>query len=349
MGERYYVKPEQLLAFSVRFVPLREGEEAASIAMRPPLRRIITSGTSLLLRALPPLPRWPSRSEPELSSRNQFDSDPFDSFFDGLDHEGGGPSEPLISGLHAARCAEGDGEVADMEADAIVASPGVGGNSVADMEAEGDSGLEGQEPSYTAVTLSSAECQGPSGGGGEQAVPDEEHEEIFLLVADAIGGQPMQGDPTGRKRARAEVAMVLEKLSGGAVYGGNTISLRGQGGQYLTVQGESVLSQMPFGVSPMQSLQIEAVGTEVSSLRPPCPSWAVAEVKLLATQASHCRGVRPSEPKRLLCHGDVICLRAFSGKLLRLVPPSSHGQQLLQVSASAACHRDAQHWEILLA
>ena len=110
------------------------------------------------------------------------------------------------------------------------------------------------------------------------------------------------------------------------MYSGSSISLRGRDGQYLCVHGSAVSAQVADGAGLTQSLQIELVGTE----------------------AVHGRGVILGGAPALIQHGDVVCLRASMGNLLQLLPPMLHDQTLLQVSASAARHTDAQHWEVLL-
>jgi hypothetical protein len=48
----------------------------------------------------------------------------------------------------------------------------------------------------------------------------------------------------------------------------------------------------------------------------------------------------------VVCHGDILCVRAHTGRLLRL--DATEGG-LPELSATAESHEDAQRWEVLLA
>jgi len=150
--------------------------------------------------------------------------------------------------------------------------------------------------------------------------------EIYLRIADTVEGVVKPSGKSHEDTHASKPIVMLEKLSGGPIFCGNTISLRGSGGQHMSVHGETVSSQMPYGISPIQSLQIELVGSEDVD----------------------CRGVTQLETRRLLCHGDTVCLRACNGKFLQLIAPSLHAQPSLQLSATATSTADAQQWEVLV-
>ena len=54
----------------------------------------------------------------------------------------------------------------------------------------------------------------------------------------------------------------------------------------------------------------------------------------------------PGASHSVVCHGDILCVRAHTGRLLRL-DATEGGLPVL--SATAESHEDAQRWEVLLA
>jgi len=52
--------------------------------------------------------------------------------------------------------------------------------------------------------------------------------------------------------------------------------------------------------------------------------------------------------RSVVCHGDILCVRAHTGRLLQFAADATEGG-LPELSATAESHEDAQHWEVLLA
>ena len=72
VGENYYVKPDQLVAFSFRMSPLSPGGSSTEAAHAPQTRPILTSGCQLVLKALPPAPSLPPATAAIPSAGNPF-------------------------------------------------------------------------------------------------------------------------------------------------------------------------------------------------------------------------------------------------------------------------------------
>ena len=59
------------------------------------------------------------------------------------------------------------------------------------------------------------------------------------------------------------------------------------------------------------------------------------------------QSTRQRASARVVCHGDILCVRTHTGRLLRLVAATEG--DLPELSATAESHEDAQRWEVLMA
>ena len=172
--------------------------------------------------------------------------------------------------------------------------------------------------------------------------------------------------------------VIVEKKSGGPIYSGNTVSLRGLNGLCVDVEscaaavrwsepGEWQHFQMelvPTNAPPVASANPHPIrlNTSTGDLQPPPPAeqrrarptggvgdrvtggvGAQARARAVATAAN--------TPRRLLQHGDIVCLRAHTGCLLRRSEGTMAigASQMVAIEASAASYAEAQRFEIIAA
>ena len=121
-------------------------------------------------------------------------------------------------------------------------------------------------------------------------------------------------------------AVMVEQGAGGPVCVGSTVALRGRGGRYIDVEDGVVSARWSSPVDERQALRLELHGSEVLYGRASPPVDAAA---------------------RVVCHGDILCVRTHTGRLLRLVAATEG--DLPELSATAESHEDAQRWEVLMA
>jgi hypothetical protein len=119
--------------------------------------------------------------------------------------------------------------------------------------------------------------------------------------------------------------VLVEKRNGGPVCGGSTVHLRGRNHCCVDVEGEQVAARW-HDPGDWQSLRVEHAGEEGAAA-----------------------GGGGGQRGRLILHGDVVCLRAHTGRLLQLGEAQDDDESAHSLLARASCHAEAQRWEVLLA
>ena len=110
----------------------------------------------------------------------------------------------------------------------------------------------------------------------------------------------------------------------GPIFSGNTVSLRGCNGYCIDVEHKSVAARWTVA-GEWQSLQLELVDEQAAR--------------------------RESSAERLLGHGDIVHVRAHTGKLLRCPQRGSVGGDAVTqapLEASTLLGEEAQQFELLL-
>jgi hypothetical protein len=156
-------------------------------------------------------------------------------------------------------------------------------------------------------------------------------------------------------------AVIVEKGAGGPICFGNTVHLRGRGGRYIDVEGSAVAArwtspgewQARRSPRASQHPRVTALRSrfDLAPISHGLPVQALC-FELHGSEAAHGRSSPPIDAKRVVCHGDIVCVRAHTGRLLRLATPAKEGEregELPELRATADCHDDAQRWEVLLA
>ena len=135
-------------------------------------------------------------------------------------------------------------------------------------------------------------------------------------------------------------AAIVEKPGGGPICNGNSISLRGTNGRCVDVENEAVQARWAV-VGDWQSFVVE-LATEGAE---PGGRYRSSE------------GGGEAAGSRVLMHGDVVCLRAHTGKLLRCPlrafvggagESGGYAMPMVPVDAAALHHSEAQRFELLL-
>ena len=84
----------------------------------------------------------------------------------------------------------------------------------------------------------------------------------------------------------------------------------------------------------------------------PRPFWQALRLERCGSEAAYTGRDAPLDADAagashsVVCHGDILCVRAHTGRLLRL---DATAGGLPKLSATAESHEDAQRWEVLLA
>jgi hypothetical protein len=190
-----------------------------------------------------------------------------------------------------------------------------------DSEASPSSPYSAASPFSVAPTLSTPAPTVGTTSAASGGANTAEDVDVYLRVAGGVGVAPLP--PTLPTANRYYGGIVVEKSGGGPVFAGNTLSLRGCKGYCIDVEGKAVAARWTVP-GEWQQLQIELCEEE------------------------HGRG------ERLLRHGDVVCLRAHTGWLLRcphrdeLAQSGNSLGRIAALEASAPTHADAQHWELMM-
>ena len=207
---------------------------------------------------------------------------------------------------------------------------------------------------------------GGSDGGGDGGSGGDGDSGAYLRVTPlehpAVSVQPLPSWLPRTQRHLGALTVELMQGEGGPVCFGNTVTLRGRGGRYVDVEGGTVGARWsaagawqvrphpivpprmlpPSTVLPRplwQALRLERCGSEASYTSRAAPGDADADVAARVGDAAS---------RSVVCHGDILCVRAHTGRLLRLAADATEGG-LPELSATAESHEDAQRWEVLLA
>lgn len=341
IGENYFVQPTLRSTFRLRMLPLSAATDAARLvaARRRPM---VHSGTTVMFRALPPTVHLPGgvagmaceatrdlryafadfrgydSSADSLASLlvNTDRSGSRDSFGqnDGVTPTATTPSEGMEDGPRNAAIAmtalSGDGTInlANDTAAIVHGSPSSIGSPELDSagadhrwttDDSPPSRTHGSEISHacagdeSASEYSSAQTFVPPVTAAEPLIVERD---VFLRVAGnqvGIAALPSVLPSTHRHLA----GLTVEKKSGGPVLSGNTVTLRASNNFCIEVEAEAAAARWTIP-GEWQSFQIERYAHA-----PPMDQTADARAD-------------DADP-RMLHHGDVVCLRAHTGNLLR--------------------------------
>ena len=371
VGERYFVSPVQRTFFRIRMTPLSpngigsgqiEPSEAAQLVSRP----IVHSGTVVMLRALPEtvLPS-PQRGANAMQNGFQafgmgkndfrFDFSEFASAAAAVEGEvpplqdgssGGGGASVNGGGAAAAGGADASRNAIDVYQSSSSgyidwASKAAGASNTQQQQPSAQQPQQPQpETPGSVCTDSESECTdsssrldspsafsppaAPGSGGGAKLLAggvspskaDAVNREAYLLVGQQVGVAPLPAMLPSASRYFA--GLVVEKSGGGPVHTQTTVTLRGCNGYCVEVESEAV-----------------------------CARWTIAgEWQSFTIEACE------EGPERLLRHGDVICLRAHTGKLVRCPNRAAVGRENgashAPLEATAWSHEEAQRFEVML-
>lgn len=329
IGEAYFVMPIQRSLFRIRMQGFAEtcGLDLATMAARrsPP---ILHSGTLVILRALPP-PE--SQHESSIAACFGGKETAFRFSFTGAeltDTERSSSSTPPIvdspsvdngSDSIGRSCKTYEGGTTESprsltEAEQQHITPASANTDPAGSPIVQD----GHTHSSKARTLRGGYTRSNATGASDRLANGCE---FFLRVASHSAGVATMPQ-TLPASLRHHAGLIIEKKRGGPIHDGNSVILRSGTGYCMEVESECAAARWTVP-GEWQSFQME-----------------------LAADG------QGSSPGRLLQHGDVICLRAHTGRYLRcptLQRTSGEQRQLLAIEASAWTHFDAQQWELRMA
>ena len=250
------------------------------------------------------------------------------------------------AGEHEEGGAARGGDVGSM---AAIGEFELDGDDNDDDESEYDSSLPDSPVLYSPPIA-------PGSGGGarllamQQAGTAEEAPEVdaYLRVANAVGVATLPAALPSASRYFA--GLVVEKPGGGPVLTHTSVSLRGCNGYCIEVEADAVGARWTIP-GEWQSFVLEPVEPNLTAAGRKQPPLIAGRVQSLGGTP-----VNPSPGgvgrERLLRHGDVVCLRAHTGKLLRCPKRSAVGRDesvtYAPLEATAWSHEEAARFEILL-
>ena len=203
---------------------------------------------------------------------------------------------------------------------------------------------------------------GGSGGDGDSGA----YLRVTPLEHPAVSVQPLPSWLPRTQRHLGALTVELMQGEGGPVCFGNTVTLRGRGGRYVDVEGGTVGARWSAaGAWQVRPLLLPHPIVPPLMLPPstvlPRPLWQALRLERCGSEASYTSRAAPGDvdadvaarvgdaaSRSVVCHGDILCVRAHTGRLLRLAADATEGG-LPELSATAESHEDAQRWEVLLA
>lgn len=340
VGSAYYVPPEQLAIFSFNMQPILRPLSAAPHHSSEIVRPVMVSGTLVLLRALSPYARaaaaalardFASPFDEKDESRAPLEADHFgpDPDFSLVSSSTPNPRFALDPSFNPASgstsgkqarltpdCSAGTSSIASRGGALSDCSPcpsslslrpgacsqraGTESGALVDGQHHGGDGGAQAEPQYGVQSQGSSADTTTAPRAAAAAAADSPAApvlaDLFLQIGTDVGAYPLPRAALSCDRQFA--ALIVEKKIGGPVVDGNTVFLRSQQRACcVDVEAEAVAARWS-DTGEWQSLRIERC---VSSQH--------------GTDGSATDHVAAPE---LFQHGDIICLRAHTGKLLRL-------------------------------
>ena len=379
VGERYFVAPTQRALMRVRFAPLApsrvpspwtvpsDGNGAEEVQERAEeadedvcdatalgrARPIVHSHAVVLLRALPATSAMP----PAAALFTHAHADDGGNGQHGFRFAfGEAPSAEGTGGDGDGSATATDGDRAAPAAAPMVLSPpdddeeeenppttpeGAASRGSVDSESFSRSTASGLASGTSAGYSNSSVANSPqrrrwSSFSAAGAVVGSPSRDAFLRIAASVGVAALP--PILPATSRHFAGAILEKPGGGPIHDGNTISLRGPNGQCLEVESERAQARWSIAAD-WQGFGIELVGGNGAGEGGGEGGGA---------------GGTAGAAGRVLMHGDVVCLRAHTGGLLRCPMRESVGTgeqggvMMAPLDASASSYEQAQKWELLL-